>query len=32
MDKKPKRKMPVHDLQGSFSDKKSFCTYLREQL
>ena len=30
MDKKPKRKMAVHDLQGSFSDKASFYTYMKE--
>ena len=27
-----KRRMPVQDLHGSFSDKASFYTYLKEQL
>ena len=27
-----KRKIPVNDLMGSFSDKSSFYSYLKEQL
>jgi|OM-RGC.v1.039520737 hypothetical protein len=27
-----KRRMPVNDLQGHFSDKSSFYQYLKEQL
>ena len=27
-----KRKLPVNDLMGSFSDKSSFYSYLKEQL
>ena len=29
---KIKRRMPVNDLMGRFSDKASFYTYLKEQL
>ena len=30
--KKPKRRLPVGDLMGNFSDKASFYTYMSGQL